>query len=173
MRTRGQELFEGYGIPIAFLTVTQTQLNKSIMDVVKPVKELLKESGLHNYDTQEQGTHAKVVKTVNFITLTSAVVGSNESDEALVDSTTTVEEKVTLYRPNSKDGDPRIWFTNLKKYAHAGDLLIIITNGETLYVVNTREDEVLNEISDPDNILGQVIGEVWKALLDKVNRGRW
>jgi hypothetical protein len=132
------------------------------MDAVKPVRELLKEKSVHDYDTQKQSTDSKAVKTANFLTLTSAVVGSdeNDSDKALIDSTTTVEEKVTLYRPASKKGDPRIWFTNLKKYAHAGDTLVVMADNETLYVVNAKQEEVLNEISDQDSTLGQVIEKV-------------
>ena len=158
MRTREevQKLFEEYEIPVAFLTVTQTQLKKSIMDAVKPLRELLKEKGVHDYSTQEQGTHAKVIKVVNFITHTTEIVGH----EVLGEVTTTVEEKATLYRPTSGDGDPRIWFTNLKKYAHAGDVLVVMANDEALYVVNATDDEVLNEIEDPDSILGQVIEKV-------------
>jgi len=158
MRTREelQKLFEDYEVPVAFLTVTQTQLNKSIMDAVKPLRELLKEKGVHDYSTQEQGTHAKVVKVVNFIIHTTEIVGH----DVLYPYSTTVEEKVTLYRPTSGNGDPRIWFTNLKKYAHAGDVLVVMANDEALYVVNATDDEVLNEIEDPDSILGQVIEKV-------------
>ena len=158
MRTREelQKLFEDYEVPVAFLTVTQTQLNKSIMDAVKPLRELLKEKGVHDYSTQEQGTHAKVVKVVNFIIHTTEIVGH----DVLYPYSTTVEEKVTLYRPTSGNGDPRIWFTNLKKYAHAGDVLVVMANDEALYVVNATDVEVLNEIEDPDSILGQVIEKV-------------
>ena len=158
MRTREelQKLFEDYEVPVAFLTVTQTQLNKSIMDAVKPLRELLKEKGVHDYSPQDQGTHAKVVKVVNFIIHTTEIVGH----DVLYPYSTTVEEKVTLYRPTSGNGDPRIWFTNLKKYAHAGDVLVVMANDEALYVVNATDDEVLNEIEDPDSILGQVIEKV-------------
>ena len=161
MRTQEElrELFEGYGVPVAFLTVTETQLKKSIMDAVKPVRELLKEKGVHDYDTQKQGTDSKTVKTANFLIYECVTVGS-DGDETLIDATTAVEEKVTLYRPASKKGDPRIWFTNLKKYAHAGDTLVVMADNETLYVVNAKQEEVLNEISDPDSVLGQVIEKV-------------
>ena len=54
------ELSGGEEIQVAFINITATQLKKSIMDATKPVRELLANTGINDYSTQEQGTHAKV-----------------------------------------------------------------------------------------------------------------
>ena len=135
-----QELFQGHGIDVAFINVTQTQLNKSIMDAVKPVRELLKEHSVHDYATQEQGTHAKIVKSVTYL-------GAEEE----------TEDKATLYRPTSGNGDPRIWFTNLKHYAKAGDVLVLMTDGVELFVVNANQENLINEVNNPESDFARTI----------------
>ena len=120
----------GEEIQVAFINITATQLKKSIMDATKPVRELLANTGIHDYSTQEQGTHAKV--TLEFYYL----------EDEIVEGRTLIpvsSEKASLYRPTSGNGDPRIWFTNLKKYVEAGDTLAIIVNpydNNALYVFN-------------------------------------
>jgi|TARA_Y100000310_G_scaffold91987_1_gene89528 hypothetical protein len=132
-----QEICDSNEIDVAFINVTATQLKKSIMDATKPVRNLLVSNGLHDYANQEQGTHAKVTLDVYYL-------------EGEVDQ----NDKASLYRPTSGNGDPRIWFTNLKHYVEAGDVLAIIAdpNGSCLYAFNVDTtlalEEYLNERRD-------------------------
>ena len=132
----------GEEIQVAFINITATQLKKSIMDATKPVRELLANTGIHDYSTQEQGTHAKV--TLEFYYL---------EDENVEGATLTPvsSEKASLYRPTSGNGDPRIWFTNLKKYVEAGDTLAIIVNpyeNNSLYAFNANSTMTLEDYLD-------------------------
>lgn len=54
-------VFANTGIPVAFLVPTPTAYEKSIMDAIAPVRELLLSSGIHNYAEQRQGTQHKVL----------------------------------------------------------------------------------------------------------------
>ena len=89
-----------YGVYSAMLEVTETGLKKSIMDATRSVRELLVQYDLHDYDRQTQGTDSKV--------LLPAIVFSGEQ---------TRDAKASLYRPQTKQGDPRIWFYGLKGQA--------------------------------------------------------
>ena len=136
------ELNGGEEIQVAFINITATQLKKSIMDATKPVRELLANTGIHDYSTQEQGTHAKV--TLEFYYL----------EDENIEGTTLIpvsSEKASLYRPTSGNGDPRIWFTNLKKYVEAGDTLAVIVNpyeNNSLYAFNVNATMLLEDYLD-------------------------
>ena len=92
-------VFAETGAKVAFLVPTPTGYEKSIMDAVGSVRELLKSSGLHDYESQEQGQeHKRIVKSF------------------FVNSYALIETTASLYRPTTKHGDPRIWFSGLKKY---------------------------------------------------------
>jgi len=140
-KERIQSICSDWDIDVAFINVTATQLKKSIMDATKPVRELLKNNGLHDYATQEQGTHAKVTLGVFYM---DYYFYNTESEKF-------TESKATLYRPTSGDGDPRIWFTNIKDYVEAGDVLAIIPNEYRtgLYAFNVASTKGFDEyISD-------------------------
>lgn len=111
--------FAEAGVPVAFLVLTETGFKKSIMDAVAPLRSLLYNAGLHDYATQNQGQDYKKI-------IPSHIVVGNE----------VYSSKASLYRPVTKQGDPRIWFTDLKKYCKPNDLLAIITIKEELYVFN-------------------------------------
>ena len=128
-----QEVLGNKNIDVAFINITQTQLNKAIIDATKPVRELLKRANIHDYATQEQGGHAKVTKRLFY--LEDMHTFPSEERKAKNEG---IEEKVSLYKPPTKKGDPRIWLTNLKKHVVAGDVLAIITEGTELYAFNVE-----------------------------------
>ena len=92
-------IFANTGVSVAFLVPTPTGYYKSIMDATAPVRELLREKNIHDYVVQNQGTENKVLIETFFV---------NEHD--------CKETHASLYRPMTKKGDPRIWFSNLKEY---------------------------------------------------------
>ena len=123
--TKLQEL----GIQASFIVPTETGLKKSILDATFQVREFLKSMGFHDFQNQRQGSSDKVVKKCFF------VVRDN-----LIEST------VSLYRPETKSGDPRIWFYGLKKYVKANNLLALIIIESDLYIVNCSDEKILNNI---------------------------
>ena len=142
-----QSQCENLDIDVAFINITATQLSKSIIDATVPVRDLLKNNGIHDYSSQEQGNHAKVTLEIFYL---------EDYFEHEIPAS-----KVTLYKPNSKRGDPRIWFTNLKKHVEAGDVLAVIPNEthDGLYAFNVADQEGFNAfISDKSAWLANKVG---------------
>lgn len=105
------------GYDVSFLVPTETGLDKSILDAHESLRSFFKRLKLHDYALQKQGD--KKLVEAEFIT-----------------SYEVFPVKVSLYRPKTKKGDPRIWIYGLKKYADAGNLLALIIIDQKLYIFN-------------------------------------
>ena len=118
----------GFGVDAAFLVPTATGLGKSIMDAHAELRAFLSLRDIHDFEGQGQGPEGKVV-------LEAQLVGAERLEDA----------RVSLYRPATKNGDPRIWISGLPGYADAGNLLALITDGSNrLYVVNCSHREIFD-----------------------------
>ena len=53
-----------------------------------------------------------------------------------------VETKISLYRPKTKNGDPRLWVYNLKKNAQPNDLLALVALDSNLVIVNCSQSNL-------------------------------
>ena len=107
------ESFGALGIQVALQELTQTGREKSIMDAVSSIRELLSNAGLHRYEDQGQGQEYKVVLSAQWI-----------------DWDAVFQVEVSLYRPSTKQGDPRIWIRGIKNHTDANDILAFwIVNG--------------------------------------------
>ena len=114
-------VFASTGIPVAFLVPTPTGFGKSIMDAIAPVRNLLKDAGLHDYEEQKQGPANKVLVESYFVHA-DHVVGTQTS----------------LYRPQTKQGDPRIWFYALNKYCDPCNLLALVVIERKIYIFKDK-----------------------------------
>lgn len=112
-------IFAQVGCHVAFLVPTPTGFQKSIMDATIPVRELLADQKIHDYASQLQGPENKVNIQAFFV---------NEKD--------CTPSSASLYRPNTKNGDPRIWFTGLKHYCNPRNLLALVIIKNHIYVFN-------------------------------------
>jgi hypothetical protein len=111
--------FKSKGFKVAFIVPTETGLKKSILDATQDFRSILAESKVHDFALQSQGAlNKKLVKTT------------------LISKDLIVETQTSLYRPETKKGDPRLWIYNLSKHASAGDLLAILASEETLLIIN-------------------------------------
>ena len=113
------QLLTEHNVEFTLIEPTVTGLHKSIMDATGPVRTYLLKQAVHDYDQQGQGQDHKV--------LVPAVLLGPFKEEA---------STASLYRPVTKNGDPRIWFTKLKKYASPNDILAIIHFVGKLFVIN-------------------------------------
>lgn len=113
------ELLKTAFADIAYLMPTPTALRKAVLDATESVRAFLRITRIHDYTKQKQGPEHKIVLPAFFVT-----------EHALT------RTHVTLYRPRTKRGDPRLWFHGLNEYARAGDKLVLITCNESLHVVN-------------------------------------
>ncbi|MBQ9693148.1 MAG: MvaI/BcnI restriction endonuclease family protein [Kiritimatiellae bacterium] len=151
-------LFNGAGITVGLLVPTETGCKKSIMDATLSMRSFLHEAEIHNYATQQQGLEAKAIVSANFV-LPDRLVKTSAS----------------LYRPITKKGDPRIWFSRLTHYCAPTDLLAVIALRGELFVFNMSEVNVVQAFgipgSCPHEILSEcaeIISPIAKELLDKL-----
>lgn len=131
--------FARHGLQCGLLVPTQTGLSKSIMDAHGQVREYLRSTSFHDYESQGQGPEYKVEAPAYFVT-----------PIALVQTT------VSLYRPRTKDGDPRIWFHGLGRLCAAGNVLALLVLDGACYVVNASNPAVLGSIDSPSTPLGKL-----------------
>lgn len=149
-----ERFFSGRGLEAGYLVPTKTGLDKSIMDAHAQLSGYMRRAYLHDYSTQPKGADAKVfVKTW------------------LVCKDELVETKSSLYRPESKLGDHRIWIYGLTKYVTPGNLLALLVHEQELFVVNTSLVEVFesadNQSSPFSNLLDLLTGAKKMPLDDK------
>jgi len=145
------------GYDVSFLVPTQTGLGKSILDAHESLRSFFKRSGLHDYSKQKQG----VKKYVN-----AEFITSNEM----------FQTRVSLYRPETKQGDPRIWIYGLKQLAKAGNLLALVIVRQQLYIFNcSNKSDFLTALSSGlpklDKTLNPIAGELLKKLIIVSKKG--
>ena len=138
--------FAAQGVEVGFLVPTETGLAKSIMDAHGELRDYLRRAGLHDYGHQAKGPDAKVV-------VPAIHVGADGTGDAAA----------SLYRPETKDGDPRIWISGLARRATAGNLLALIAHEGTLYVINTSAPGVVESLGSPSTPLGRLVATIKQA----------
>ena len=122
-------IFAQSGVAVAFLVPTPTGYGKSIMDATAPVRDLLFNYDVHNYETQLQGPENKILAAAHFV-----------HSDAITDTV------ASLYRPITKHGDPRIWFHNLRLYSAPCNLLALIVIRREIYVFNLSDPNVAGSL---------------------------
>ena len=131
-------------VEVTLIEPTGTGLEKSIMDATGSVRVYLKDKNIHDYELQNQGQESKI-----------------QVNSYLISSDGLIQSVASLYRPNTKKGDPRIWFKGLGTYAKANDILGIISYNDDLYVVNVSQldfESLINGIAD--NPLKELVNEI-------------
>lgn len=112
-------------IDVGLLVPTPTAMYKSIIDAHISFRDYLARNHIHNYSQQAQGD--KTLLNASFITQNG------------IQKTT-----CSLYRPETKCGDPRIWFYNLKDYADPNNLLAVTLLDKNLYIINCSKEKILD-----------------------------
>jgi hypothetical protein len=148
-------------VELCLIEPTETGLEKSILDATGSVRSYLQAKNIHDFGLQKQGPNSK-------IQITAFLVGSNDL----------IRSVASLYRPNTKKGDPRIWFKGLGSYAKSNDILGIIAFEGELYVLNITqfdlyeliESKISNPIKDLVNEINQISNEVANELLVLLNK---
>ncbi|MCH4823693.1 MvaI/BcnI family restriction endonuclease [Gramella lutea] len=125
-------IFTQNSISITLLEPTENGLKKSIMDATGPVRNYLKNNGIHDFDTQSQGPINKVIIPTQIYT------------DFKIKNT-----KTSLYRPITKQGDPRIWIYGLKSFVDPNDIIGIIVYENQLNILNLTKLDLENLVSSP------------------------
>jgi hypothetical protein len=147
-------------VELCLIEPTENGLKKSIMDATGSVRAYLKSNKVHNYEIQKQGPDNKIQVPSYLI-----------APEGLIKSV------ASLYRPNTKKGDPRIWFKGLGQYVNANDVFGVIYFGNELYVLNITQLDVkkllsnliLNPLQELVNEINLISNEVSDELLQLLN----
>lgn len=123
---RNMEYLVNKSIKFTQVQITATGLKKSILDATTPMRAYFKENGVHDYELQPKGQDFKVT-----------------IDTYILQGYRHIHTKTSLYRPETKDGDPRLWIYGLKDTTEADDIHAIIASGpHTLYVINLSKIDI-------------------------------
>jgi len=133
-------VFAESGLEVCLLVPTATGMEKSIMDATEAARSYLASRDTHNYSTQNQGSENKVHRSAYY-------VFPNHLQKT----------QASFYRPNTKNGDPRIWFYGLKRYADPYNLLAILVHENSLYIINCSTKSILNSALMPSTPLGRMV----------------
>ncbi|BCE01279.1 DUF262 domain-containing protein [Marinicellulosiphila megalodicopiae] len=120
------EVLKSSKIDFELLFLTDTALNKSILDATAPVVELLKNKQVHNYDSQVNGSEHKV--------MLPCIILSNGVLE---------ETKASLYRANTR-GDTRFWPGRFHNFASHDQVFALFIENNNIVVLNLSDGEVLD-----------------------------
>lgn len=160
LEKHNMEYLVSRNIKFTQVQITSTGLKKSILDATAPMRAYFKENGVHDYALQAKGQEFKVIVPTRILN------GFKD-----------IATRTSMYRPVTKDGDPRLWIYGLKENTEADDIHAIIAAGpEELYVINlTRTDvekfgetSVANPIKDLIFSLSFEADAVAKELLTRL-----
>ena len=137
------KLLHPYGLRYGFLVPTETGLRKSIMDSTIALREVMAAVGFHDFDNQLQGPSHKVIQSGEYW----------QGDSP-------IEFQISLYRPKSKEGDPRIWPRGLKKLLQPGNLLALIPESKKILILNGSSPALRQALTDSESDLSQRLSEI-------------
>ena len=144
--------------------MTFTMLDKSISDATFEIRRFLESERLHNYESQSQGEEGKKFVPV-------VLVRGDGSHK---------HTKMSVYRPVSKNGDPRFNIYDAKKIVQPDDILMMVNDAGRIVVFNISRTKlaVVKEANiSGDKIFSKAIvfdaiqNELVERLLDISSRG--
>ncbi|WP_232605241.1 MvaI/BcnI family restriction endonuclease [Photobacterium phosphoreum] len=133
-----QKVLISYGIEFSIFSPTNTGLKKSILDATGSVRTHFELENFHFYYQQKQGIENKITKSAYLLT----------SDK-------TIDSIMSLYRPTTKKGDPRMWFKHLKDIANSDDYIAVIIKDGNAYLINLSQINL--EDNDNKNVINQFL----------------
>lgn len=146
-------------VEVVLIEPTKTGLEKSILDATGSLRNYLKSKSIHDYEQQKQGPENKLVVPAFLVSPTKKEISA-----------------ASLYRPNTKKGDPRIWFKNLGAFANPNDILGVVAFENMLFILNLTQldlqsllnDQAANEVNDIIKEISRKSNEVADELHDKL-----
>src|SRR5665647_3443581 len=114
--TMMQEIIDRSRSEYALIRLTETMLNKSIIDASGQFRSVIKINNIMDYSLMFSGEEKLYM---NGLLLTKHVE----------------EIKISFYRPMTKNGDPRFWIYGLKNILRPNDMIYISTFDGKLVVI--------------------------------------
>ena len=132
-------------VSLTLIEPTETGLKKSIMDATGSVRSFLKENSIHDYEVQGQGPENKL-----------------QIRSTIYKDFSTINSNASLYRPKTKKGDPRIWFSGLTKVAKPNDIIALSFYSRAFHVFNLTQLDV-------ESLLNSNLANPLKELVSEIN----
>ncbi len=130
---RNMEYLVNKSIKFTQVQITSIGLKKSILDATTPMRTYFKENGVHDYELQPQGPENKV-----------------SIETYILSNFKQTKTQTSLYRPVTKEGDPRLWIYGLKDYTEPDDIhAIIAAEPNVLYVINLTRIDIIEQSETP------------------------
>lgn len=123
--TKNKEQLTKLAVEFSIFEPTITGLKKSILDSTHTVRTHFELEQFHKYSTQLKGPENKVVKRAFLLTQDKKI-----------------KSRASLYRPNTKNGDPRMWFRSLAEISSAGDQIGIVIFDDDAYLINLSYEDL-------------------------------
>jgi hypothetical protein len=143
----------------ALIRMTNTMLKKSIIDASEEIRNILRESNIVDYRTLKQGKenmqhHPSIVISLNGI----------------------FEKKTSLYRPETKDGDPRFWVSLFGRFVRSFDLVYFTVHDSKLIAIPLVdypkfEDNIISFFGTNDD--EEIIVEEFKEKISAIKNKSW
>lgn len=136
----------------ALIRMTDTMLNKSIIDASFEIREILKSANIVDYSQLAKGIENKIVKK-----------------SLILHGADIKETNVSYYRPETKKGDPRFWVYNLKSMTTTNELIYFTIFENQLFAIpltycNDELEQILvnsfGRLDNKEDILNELITEV-------------
>lgn len=112
-----------YNLDFGLLEPTATGLRKGILDATAEYRMFLERNEVHDYGSQLQGQDHKLYIPGYVLTPDGDVRAARAS----------------VYRPETKQGDPRIWFSKLRWYCDPNDILVSLFAEGSLWILNASK----------------------------------
>jgi len=131
-------------ISLTLIEPTENGLKKSIMDATGTVRNYLRTNNFHDYSLQLQGPDHKII-----------------IDALIYDVNSVLKSKTSLYRPKTKTGDPRIWFSEISKHTQPNDVLGLICFDGVIHIINLTQlpvSQLINGVNS--NPLKELVQEI-------------
>lgn len=120
------KLISNLGIRYTTFQTYWTSLDKGYFDAIAPMRAFFKEEDIHDYASQGQGQ-----------------INKEYRDAYLLTDNMMITAKASLYRPKTKKGDPRLWFSCLHKYTNPDDIFALFHIDAVLYIINVTQTNVV------------------------------
>lgn len=137
-------LISNLGIRYTVFQTYATSLEKGYFDAIAPIRAFFVEEAIHDYASQGQGQDNKEYREAFLLT-----------------ADLMIPARASMYRPKTKNGDPRLWFSKLNRYTNPDDIFALFHIGAELYIINVTQTNV---VQCYHSLTGNPIKEVLSSL---------
>ncbi len=146
-----QSFLVNKGIEFTMVQITRTGLEKHILDATGPMRVYFKRKGIHDYEIQGKGPENKIFVKAYL----------------LLPDVSPVSLETTFYRPNTKNGDPRLWFKGLAQYTNPFDIYLIFAYNQSLYLINHTQLNIEELYQSSNNAIKDFIDTIQPHFIDE------